>query len=138
MSKKKAIIRRVFTDLPKVQCKGLCHTQCTFIVYTDTERRMMRDISGKETSNVDGVCSNLTADKKCAVYKNRPLICRLYGVTEGLLCPHGCKPERVMPEIESAQIQTFVRRVGGEEVSNFTVGDLEEFLCRPVQDADEL
>ena len=28
-------------------------------------------------------------NKKCAVYKVRPIICRLMGVTEGMKCPNG-------------------------------------------------
>lgn len=30
--------------------------------------------------------------KRCTVHARRPLICRLYGVSEGLPCPFGCKP----------------------------------------------
>jgi Fe-S-cluster containining protein len=38
--------------------------------------------------------------RRCTVYEARPLICRVYGAAEGLRCPHGCTPERVVPDVE--------------------------------------
>jgi Fe-S-cluster containining protein len=32
------------------------------------------------------------ATKRCTVHPRRPMICRLYGMTEDLRCPFGCKP----------------------------------------------
>jgi Fe-S-cluster containining protein len=34
--------------------------------------------------------------KRCTVHQIRPGICRLYGVTTGLKCKWGCKPERYL------------------------------------------
>src|SRR2546429_6087610 len=30
---------------------------------------------------------------RCTVYEVRPMICRLWGMVEGMQCPHGCVPE---------------------------------------------
>jgi Fe-S-cluster containining protein len=37
-------------------------------------------------------CSALTPEGRCSIYEHRPLICRLYGVAEGLECHAGCVP----------------------------------------------
>lgn len=38
----------------------------------------------------------------CSAYRDRPLLCRLWGVVEKLRCPHGCEPERMLSNVESA------------------------------------
>lgn len=30
---------------------------------------------------------------RCTIYSERPAICRLWGASEALRCPYGCKPE---------------------------------------------
>jgi hypothetical protein len=44
------------------------------------------------------------------VYDARPLICRLWGVSENLQCPYGCVPERMLT-LEEAQdfMQEYIR-----------------------------
>jgi Fe-S-cluster containining protein len=32
----------------------------------------------------------------CAIYDDRPLLCRLYGTTANLPCPHGRAPEKML------------------------------------------
>jgi len=36
----------------------------------------------------DGYCVFLDQNKKCAIYKDRPVICRLYGTIPELKCTH--------------------------------------------------
>ncbi len=53
----------------------------------------MGPIRAKPPEPQGAVCPYLDIEtKRCTVHENRPLICRLYGVSEGLPCPHGCKP----------------------------------------------
>ena len=41
-----------------------------------------------------GFCPYLDlGTKRCTVHSVRPMICRLWGVSENMKCPHGCKPE---------------------------------------------
>ncbi len=45
-------------------------------------------------------CPHLGANG-CQVYAERPLICRLFGTTQHLPCPHGRRPEVMIdPRIE--------------------------------------
>jgi len=36
----------------------------------------------------DGLCLFLTPDKECAIYQDRPEVCRLYGINPKLPCPY--------------------------------------------------
>jgi Fe-S-cluster containining protein len=49
----------------------------------------------------DLTCPLLTQDGKCSVYRVRPTICRLWGMTKDMKCPHGCKPSRWMNKAET-------------------------------------
>ena len=50
-------------------------------------------------------CPHLGASG-CEVYDERPLICRLFGTTPSLLCPHGRHPE----EMIAAQIESEIHQ----------------------------
>lgn len=60
-------------------------------------------------------CDALTADKRCAVYELRPMICRLWGATESLPCIYGCVPEggRRLPDTEAYRLIAEAMRIGG-------------------------
>jgi Fe-S-cluster containining protein len=45
----------------------------------------------------------------CEVYAERPLICRLFGTTPKLACPHGKRPDvMIYPDLEQ-QIELYSR-----------------------------
>ena len=105
-------IRKIYDQIPDVHCKGLCHKECTIIPMSRAERvdilatgsQMPRDIDKTNVcSALAGtlehipVCSALTADKRCSIYENRPMVCRLYGTDKRIQCPHGCKPNVWLP-----------------------------------------
>ncbi len=46
-------------------------------------------------------CPALTEEKQCAIYENRPAICRMWGVSEGTPCIYGCDPEEILPDPEA-------------------------------------
>jgi Fe-S-cluster containining protein len=39
--------------------------------------------------------------ERCSIYSVRPLVCRLYGVSNGMQCPHGCQPSRLLTDVEA-------------------------------------
>lgn len=46
---------------------------------------------------------------RCIVWDYRPLTCRLFGVVQGLECPHGAVPERMLtPEQAGAIMRDYV------------------------------
>jgi len=51
----------------------------------------------------DGICPFLDENKKCGVYENRPLVCRIYGASEIMIC-EDCAPEKYLSEKETRVI----------------------------------
>jgi Fe-S-cluster containining protein len=59
-----------------------------------------------------GACPHL-AFGKCTAYDSRPLVCRLYGVAEGLRCEHGCEPDRLLTDKQTRRIIAEAGKIGG-------------------------
>jgi uncharacterized protein len=92
-------IDRIYARLPTIACRGKCQESCGPI-YMSLRCPMLCRESGK-----------------CRVYDIRPVICRLWGLVESMLCPWGCRPARVLTDREGAVIIERVMRIGNEEVS---------------------
>jgi Fe-S-cluster containining protein len=107
-------LQALYDTLPTVECKGLCWEACGLIIATALEERKMLQMAGHGLScSHELTCDYLTPERRCGVYAARPLICRLYGVSEGLLCPHGCIPTAVVPKSEVNGMIRLVRSLGG-------------------------
>ena len=91
-------LRRVYRQIPAMECKGLCQGACGPIAMTATEAKRIEDATGRALKMVrdDKRCGYLGEDGKCEVYAQRPLICRLWGADETLRCPHGCRPKKLL------------------------------------------
>lgn len=104
-------LERIYAQLPKINCKKLCTAHCGPILCSELEEdrveaRLCKPLTFDETTLS---CSALKGGL-CSAYEVRPLICRLFGVAEGLLCPHGCVPERILSKEEARQL---IRQVCG-------------------------
>lgn len=118
--KRAAKIRAIYERVPKIACKGLCRDQCTVILMSATEERMMRD-AGHEPPELLAVIQSESnacpllcpASGQCTAYDARPLVCRLWGVVPEMPCPHGCQPERVLSRAEASAIMREVQAIGG-------------------------
>lgn len=89
----------IYAEVPALECQGLCHQSCGPLPVDGPERRRVQDRHGV-TLGLDWTCSALTMLKRCSVYEDRPLICRLWGVVESMPCPWGCRPERTLTDAE--------------------------------------
>lgn len=95
-----AAFDRLYAELPTIDCQGLCHDSCGPIGMTPTEHRRTTQ-AGVSIPHADdpnsgplpATCPALTLLKRCAVYGQRPTICRLWGLTESMPCTYGCRPE---------------------------------------------
>lgn len=56
----------------------------------------------------EGVCTALK-EKRCSIYENRPLVCRLWGVTKAMRCPFGCAPSSWVSDQEAGDL---IERMG--------------------------
>ena len=87
--------RRLYADLPQVQCPPDCHECCGHVWWsewelsrlTDEERDLLAGMGDEDES-----CCFVTAEG-CAVYDRRPFACRVYGAVADLPCGDGAPCE---------------------------------------------
>lgn len=108
-----AELDRIYDELPTIQCAGRCYHSCTVAAASELERRRIaasgatlgprmttRRVRALAQSDEWPRCPALDAENSCTAYPIRPLTCRAYGVTPMLRCPHGCEPDRQVPDAE--------------------------------------
>lgn len=66
----------------------------------------MKSDQERDAALVELSCPHL-GEGGCEVYEERPLICRLFGTTPMLLCPHGRHPEKMIDPMIELKIQIF-------------------------------
>ena len=110
-------LKRVYDAIPRIECKGLCSDFCCAVGMSDLEARRIERHTRKSPlkANADMSCPVL-ADGRCTAYPVRPLICRLWGVTKDMPCPHGCVPDRWLTKEESRELLLLVNAIGGGDV----------------------
>jgi Fe-S-cluster containining protein len=122
-------LKAIYDQVPGVNCKGLCHGACGPVPATALEREEIRKLTGRRVktevdffadknagdlkilkTDEDNLCLYLKKER-CSVYEARPLICRVYGVADGLRCGHGCWPERLLSREEAMILSAAIREV---------------------------
>ena len=110
----------VYATLPTVDCAGLCAYSCTtFPVPRAEAREILRrtrveiGLSPQRRTPTES-CPLLTDDRRCGAYDIRPLICRLWGITTGMICSHGCQPTRLLDLRETYALMADVYEIGGQ------------------------
>jgi hypothetical protein len=90
----KGELARLYAELPTVECQRKCQAFCGPIGMSETEWALIcRHLGRTPRGDLRTlVCPMLGADGRCTVYALRPMLCRLWGVTEGMECPHECTP----------------------------------------------
>ena len=117
----------LYATLPKLNCQGKCVACCQTFGMTGLEqRRLERQVGPLKTKRLrcdtesgqtlgvhnvlKGVCP-LLKDGVCSAYEIRPAICRVWGTTLLMQCPHGCQPERLLTEAEAFRFMQAVMRL---------------------------
>lgn len=88
--------------IPAFECIPGCHDCCGPVTTSSEEmaRLPVKSAAEHDAALADLSCPHLR-DKGCGVYAERPLICRLFGTTPQLVCPHGRRPaEMIEPHLE--------------------------------------
>lgn len=123
-------IDALYATLPALPCQQKCQACCcTFGMSRLELRRIEQRVGSLKTTrhnvfdDVHGrsmgvhqtlkcnVCPMLK-DGLCSVYDIRPAICRLWGLSERMKCPYGCKPERVLSPEEVFNFMTAILKLG--------------------------
>lgn len=114
-----AVIDDVYAQLPTIDCKGLCQASCGSIGMSRPEQARIHArhritlpllTAFATPRNPLGRCPALTDDGLCGIYADRPFICRLWGLTEQMRCPHGCVPDGGF--LPRAEAERLIRLIG--------------------------
>lgn len=99
----------IYAKLPQTRCSSSCCKCCSDIIqFSRSEEAAMGGYKW------DGKCSHLV-EGKCAVYENRPFVCRLFGASVLLKCD-GCICDEPLGEDETrALIHEYIRMKKDEE-----------------------
>lgn len=118
MNSKYKKLLAIYSKIPSIACKGLCHETCTIAPSAKIEIRRAKEayagvklFSQSDVMNKMGnvleseipVCKMLKGGR-CTIYRVRPAICRMYGVAKGLECMFGCVPDRCLSRDEANAI----------------------------------
>lgn len=104
----------LYSELPSLECQGLCGESCAHIGMTTMERERIAE-SGPRITFDQNPCPALDFIGRCMVYDKRPMICRLWGVVEDMKCHYGCEPERYLTREEGFTFLARVREITGED-----------------------
>lgn len=108
-----AELRRLYNRVPNANCCGKCTDSCynvpafesePIVALTDPKHITRFDRFVILSENKEGKCPHLI-DGKCSQYENRPLVCRLFGASAVMLCPFGCKPDRLLSKHEADSLK---------------------------------
>lgn len=112
-----AQLKQLHARVPEVHCKGLCTDACGIIAMQGFEAHRIVQQTG-EWPSFDGetaLCSFLK-EGRCSIYDIRPLICRIWGATNQLRCPHGRVPDRWLSDAEARALLSQAQRIAGQPV----------------------
>lgn len=128
----------LYARLPPLECKQLCSDSCGPFVTSEHELARVQRAAGRplEHSADCADCSMLTTDRRCSVYDIRPMICRLWGMTENMPCPYGCVPDGGRLSVEEGYaflVEAF--EIGGWPVGakRFSNSEIRALLADPAK-----
>lgn len=138
-----AAIQALYEQLPSIECKGLCWNSCGPIDMSDAERSHIAELgveipvftserSARWALDEPLHCTALDAFGRCTVYERRPLICRMWGVTESMPCVYGCQPTGgLMPDVDAMMLLQKSLNLGGSSRTGDTE-KLRKLMTHPV------
>ena len=96
-------------QIPAFRCKPGCHDCCGPVTASSEEvwRLPVKTDAEHEAALAAFNCVHLGVNG-CEVYEERPLICRLFGTTPTLACPHGCGPETPIASDVETQVHQLI------------------------------
>jgi len=128
LRRRRQSLEDVYRQIPPLHCKGLCIDSCGPISMSRQEQAKLLARGVKVPPMAEAVaaiergedyyCPALV-DGSCSVYEDRPTVCRLWGATLSMPCPHGCTPEDALPQAESYRLLRLAAEIGGGMVDDF-------------------
>lgn len=118
-------IYRLIPEIP--DCDGGCVESCGPIAMFDGEWARVKRAARRTPVMAKGqmTCPLLSPTGRCTVYSVRPYICRLWGTTPELACPHGCMPQRWLGRREAQEIYAKIAAIAGPGIAG-PLGDIDD------------
>lgn len=115
-------LRQLWAEVPQIECRGLCWDSCGPVSGSTLEIELAEragggklDVRPHPLAGGTPMCTFLSPEGRCRIYMNRPMICRLWGVTEGLRCHHGCEPmTEPLSDAEGMKLLARSLKIGGD------------------------
>jgi len=110
----------VYAKVPALDCIGKCANTCTTFPVPRAEAREIHRRTRVEIGLTPQrraalkTCPLLTPAGRCGAHDIRPLICRLWGATIGMVCEHGCRPARWLRITETYALMAEIYEIGGQ------------------------
>lgn len=94
-------IRALWEQVPVLKCLLGCHDCCGPVPWTKAEWEQVKDKCLYDSLDCPYIKSG-----GCAIYQDRPFLCRLFGAVERgrMKCPHGCGPEEPLSEAQAHEL----------------------------------
>ena len=113
-----AALREVWARIPGISsCKGKCWDSCGPIKMLPPERALVErhgvHIPDRDARDGPALCEALTMLRRCAVYGDRPTVCRLWGTHESTLCDYGCRPDELLTDEQAYLLLADVYEIAG-------------------------
>lgn len=99
------VLADAYAALPTLNCQRRCQDVCGPVGATGIERMNLLTTHGRAIGpdHTGRRCRLLDARGDCSVYADRPMICRIVGLTRETACRFGCVPSRWLTEDEAYQ-----------------------------------
>ena len=105
-------LQALYAELPQIACRGLCYGACGPVMASRLEVHQLGAPVAFHRHTLN--CVFLDAiHRRCLAYDQRPMICRVYGVSRGLPCGHGCVPDRWLTDAEGREFVDRAMAIGG-------------------------
>lgn len=92
-------IKYLRKQIPAFECKHGCNDCCGPVPFSRWEWEQLKD---KKTAK--GLMCPYATESGCEIYEQRPIPCRLFGTVEGMRCPHGRGPKKMLGKKKELEI----------------------------------
>jgi hypothetical protein len=114
-------LQALYEQIPSFKCKPGCSDCCGTVLISRLEKQrapllaggLQRTIDQLEAGTLTGGCLHCpySGPSGCAVYDDRPFLCRLFGTIPQMPCPHGCGPEKLLTSWQGDKLRTQYRQI---------------------------
>lgn len=85
------VIKYLRKQIPGFKCEPGCSDCCGVVPFSKWEWGQITDKRKAESLS----CPYITKEG-CAIYSQRPIMCRLFGTVPEMLCPYGNRPVKML------------------------------------------